>query len=433
MHFTPNFAIISAMKSRERLFRSTSGQLDGQTIHGASELSFDSRTLVHITQLEACNYRLPSIIRHYARNSVRLAARNSLVMAKAGAELDGFERESSFISTSVQKPNSDQWLDWQRIRLGCGEVHAFRLMFASCAETELQSDWDLDTKAESNPLVELTTDYILWLYGQLTRFIAPSKANSLVDQKKLSFLLDKLNWELDSDSVHPVAEAAWIYWYLNNVEVFPLGNKSMARLLSVLMLQVSGFGFVAYTSVERKFHCLRSLYSQSLTNSDPSSFARMFIEQLNCSAQQLEMEIQKLWTDGPGPPAVIRLLDLIAELGQLTTNQAAEALNLPKRSVRRYLKQLVDNGWLLKTGPRGKQSYFLNLNDDVRTESKLRHLQKTSIPVGTFQLLPSNWPQLKPRWQPSSPWSWPLASRELKTVASLPSPSHRKSIGYSQK
>ena len=384
------------------------GQRDGQTLKGPRDILLNSASLVHLVKLERLNQRFPQLIRHYVRHSVRLVARSSLLQARVGALLDGYGQEAQHISSSPEFLNQNEWIDGQRILIGCGEVICFRNMFRSLAEArpslgKCKVTWQTP---------ELNSTYLQSLYKQILEYTNDA---GLLEQNvvlRLTALMSKIDWELKTEEAHPVLVAAWLYWHLQRVSYFPLGNSSMARLVSRLVLQIAGYGFVSYIGIEQMLSENGQIYKHSLQTNDPTMFAKLYLETLVKGGNALELDLQRRWIDGPGPPAEIRLLDLLAAYGRLTTKEAAAELSIPMRTVRRYLRQLHQAGWLKREGKRGSYLYFLDLQPIESHEQPLA----SPIVVGAYTILPSSWPHIEPRWQPSSPWSWPLTAHPFKVL-----------------
>ena len=392
---------------------SRDGQGEGQLTKGPGDITFTSRSLAQVAKFEQLNNRFPSLVRHYVRHSVRLAARSSLQQARAGAELDGHVYEAQYISPSPKELGKTEWLNRQRVLIGCGEVVAVRNMLRGLAEAQPS----LEAKGNANwKTPELSTQYLHSLYALVTAFLDDNEFLDNGKVKKLEELVEKIQWEMASGNSHPAVLAAWVYWLLHKEHYFPMANSTMARLASRLVLQIAGYGFTAYIAIEQRMLENRHTCVQCLRAIDPSSFVNFYLEELCKCSKALEGELHKSWIDGPPPPAVVRLLDLLAIFGRLTTNQAAAELSLPRRTVRRYLAQLFVSGWLQREGKRGRYAYTLSNPKKPTKEGK----GEPGIVVGSYTVLPTGWPHCEPRWRPSSPWAWPLSAQPFQLLPVKP-------------
>jgi len=194
--------------------------------------------------------------------------------------------------------------------------------------------------------------------------------------REIDGLLDWLN--VESYEVHPVIAAAILHLQLVSVHPFADGNGRTARILTALYLGLRGYDFRgslvldSYYSADKKayysaLHVVQGKNYSTAKTVDLNPWLDYFTEGFLSSATVLSAEVMLLSSFVKGTPTKRKLsrdetdlLSYVKYFGPITLSEAETVLpNVPRRTVQRRLKNLVDVGYLKSTGTTSDTKYTI--------------------------------------------------------------------------
>jgi Fic family protein len=182
-----------------------------------------------------------------------------------------------------------------------------------------------------------------------------------------------VTWYNQEQEVHLLIRcAAFVYEFLS-IHPFQDGNGRLSRLLTTLCLLKSGYQWIEYVSFEHEieqnkkkyYRVLRSCQAQR-PNEDISEWIEFFLESLINVQTKLQQKLESVRTETPIPQ--INLIQVLApkEKGIYTyisqhpkcqSKDIAEALKIPKSTVKRILSDLVTKNFIIPVGKGAGVSY----------------------------------------------------------------------------
>lgn len=172
--------------------------------------------------------------------------------------------------------------------------------------------------------------------------------------------------------LYPVLAAAILHYEFVSIHPFSDGNGRVTRLLTLLFLRLSGYGFrdglipdVYYLQFRRQYYQALSLAKiyRLQRRADLTPWIDYFTKGFLTAAEELKRNITLVTLPNrPGKTIEmtdeeITLLDFGKTLGKVDLQNALEILELPRRTVQRRLSALVKKGLLVKIG-KGKNLYY---------------------------------------------------------------------------
>ena len=180
-------------------------------------------------------------------------------------------------------------------------------------------------------------------------------------------LLQWLNTQ--ASELHPIIAAAILHFQFISIHPFADGNGRTTRLLTSLYLGLRHYDFRSslvldsYYAADRKeyYHALQTVSGNNYNiakKAELSSWINYFTNGFLSSATVLASEVT-LITRFSADMAVMRkisrdgtdLLSYIQQFGSITLSEATSVLpNVPRRTVQRRLKELIDSGYIRSEG-----------------------------------------------------------------------------------
>lgn len=178
-----------------------------------------------------------------------------------------------------------------------------------------------------------------------------------------------LKWLKVSESVHPVIAAAILHFQFVSIHPFSDGNGRTTRVLTQLYLGLRDYDFRGtlvldsyyYTDKRAYYDALHTVQGEKYQTAatavlDP--WISYFVDGFLSSAKVLSIEVMMLSNVIVGDKPLKRinpedadLLSYAKQFGSISLSEATSVLpNVPRRSLQRKLKTLVDNGYLIVSG-----------------------------------------------------------------------------------
>ena len=144
------------------------------------------------------------------------------------------------------------------------------------------------------------------------------------------------------------------------------GNGRMSRLLTALLLYRSGYVVGKYISIENKIAKNKDLYYKALENcqdgwhenkEDVTSFVKYMLRIILASYRDFEERVELVSEKIPAKEIVRRAI--YNKIGKITKSDVVELCpSIGKKSVELALKQLVEEGVLIKKG-NGRATFYV--------------------------------------------------------------------------
>lgn len=179
--------------------------------------------------------------------------------------------------------------------------------------------------------------------------------------------------EREGKKMHPVLAAAILHYEFVSIHPFSDGNGRVTRLLTLLFLRLSSYGFRDVLIPEVYYLQFRRQYYQALSQAkkylqqrraDLTPWVDYFTRGFLTSAEELKKNITLVTLPKQSGKTLeltneeITLLDFGKTMGRVDLQDAREVLELPRRTAQRRLSTLVKKG-LLKSQGRGKNIYYI--------------------------------------------------------------------------
>ena len=150
------------------------------------------------------------------------------------------------------------------------------------------------------------------------------------------------------------------------IHPFNDGNGRMSRLLTALLLYRSGYVVGKYISIENKIAKNKDLYYKALENcqdgwhenkEDVTSFVKYMLRIILASYRDFEERVELVSEKIPAKEIVRRAI--YNKIGKITKSDVVELCpSIGKKSVELALKQLVEEGVLIKKG-NGRATFYV--------------------------------------------------------------------------
>jgi len=178
-----------------------------------------------------------------------------------------------------------------------------------------------------------------------------------------------LEWLGSSENVHPIIAAAILHFQFVSIHPFPDGNGRTTRVLTQLYLGLRDYDFRGtlvldsyYYTYKREYyaalHAVQGESYQSAAVAVLDSWITYFTQGFLSAAKVLSVEVMILSSVIAGDKPIKRinaedadLLSYAKQFGSISLAEAESVLpNVPRRTLQRKLKKLVDNGYLTVSG-----------------------------------------------------------------------------------
>jgi len=178
-----------------------------------------------------------------------------------------------------------------------------------------------------------------------------------------------LEWLKENENVHPVIAAAILHFQFVSIHPFSDGNGRTTRVLTQLYLGLRDYDFRGtlvldsyyYTDKRAYYDALHTVQGENYQTAATAmldSWISYFTQGFLSAAKVLSVEVMILSSVIAGDKPVKRinaedadLLSYAKQFGSISLAEAESVLpNVPRRTLQRKLKKLVDNGYLTVSG-----------------------------------------------------------------------------------
>ncbi|MDO5530828.1 Fic family protein [Sutterella sp.] len=180
-------------------------------------------------------------------------------------------------------------------------------------------------------------------------------------------LLEWYHRQAEDPMVHPLVAIGMFAAAYLAIHPFADGNGRLARALTTLLLLKSGYGFVAYASLERGMETRRRGYYLSLRRTQTTlgseepqweHWLRFFLDVLRWETQRLEKRIEDGdWLLSDVPQLSFRILMLAREVRSFRMADLVRKTGASRITLGKHLRKLVESGRLARHGV-GKGTFY---------------------------------------------------------------------------
>jgi len=185
---------------------------------------------------------------------------------------------------------------------------------------------------------------------------------------------DLINWLGENSDIHPILRAGLFHYQFETIHPFPDGNGRTGRLMTLLFLYQSGWDFKKILVLEDYYNRNRKAYYQALQTGETykdrqkaglSGWLEYFVAGFLYEAKRVKDQVLSL--SGIGDLMATRnnldkdelqIVDFVVTMGQITSSDVVDILNVPKRTAQAKLKGLEDIKVLAKMGA-GPTTYYV--------------------------------------------------------------------------
>lgn len=188
-------------------------------------------------------------------------------------------------------------------------------------------------------------------------------------------LVDELiKWTSEVKEIHPVIRAGLFHYQFVTIHPFTDGNGRVARLLTLLHLYQSGWDFKKALVLEDYYNRDRKKYYEHLQTAtnyeerkgvDLTDWLEYFVEGFLMEAINLKEKVLLLAAAGGKESALrvldsdeLKIVDFVTTVGQVTSSDVVDILEVPKRTAQEKLKRLVEADVLKRMG-KGPASFYI--------------------------------------------------------------------------
>lgn len=185
-------------------------------------------------------------------------------------------------------------------------------------------------------------------------------------EEEISALLE---WLKTNDKIHPVIATAILHFQFVSIHPFSDGNGRTTRVLTQLYLGLRNYDFRGTLVLDSYYHTDKQEYYnalhlvqgenyQSATDAKLDPWITYFTQGVLSAAKVLAVEVMILSSVLTGDQPVMRvssedadLLSYAKQFGSISLAEAKSVLpNVPRRTLQRKLKKLVDDGYIVVRG-----------------------------------------------------------------------------------
>lgn len=177
---------------------------------------------------------------------------------------------------------------------------------------------------------------------------------------------DLIAWYRSDTETHPLVKCALFSYEFVSIHPFQDGNGRMSRLISTLLLLKNGYSWIQYVSFEHEIENRKSEYYQELRNAqaqrpneDVSDWVNFFFDALMNIQKQLLKKLETTGLSSSLSPNRKAILAFISDHPGSSSGDIAERLNMPNPTVKRILRELLEQNLIAKHGTGRGTNYSL--------------------------------------------------------------------------
>ena len=228
----------------------------------------------------------------------------------------------------------------------------------------------LNTIHENYEYIPIRSNYILQLHRDLYQYTEKSIGDHETPQA-VDSICENYNRMMDNEDLDALLLIPVFIHDFLCIHPFSDGNGRMSRLLTALLLYRSGYVVGKYISIESKIARNKDLYYQALeecqtgwyeNKEDVTPFIKYMLRIILAAYRDFEERVELVREKLPAKEIVRRAV--YSKMGKMSKSDIAELCpSIGIKSVELALKQLVDEGTLIKHGS-GRATFY------VRSDSK---------------------------------------------------------------
>lgn len=193
------------------------------------------------------------------------------------------------------------------------------------------------------------------------------------DSKQVRGLVEELlSWLNTSQDIHPVMRAGLLHYQFVTIHPFSDGNGRSARLLTLLHLYQSGWDFRKSLALDEFYNSDRLRYYHTLQtgntyqnrqSADLTDWITYFVRGFWESTLKLKEQVLSLQVGGDDIVSrhlnseELKIIDFVLTMGQITSSDVVDILNIPKRTAQSKLNKL-ESYLILEKIDSGPSTYY---------------------------------------------------------------------------
>lgn len=187
---------------------------------------------------------------------------------------------------------------------------------------------------------------------------------------------DLVTWLKKSEQIHPIIRSGLFHYQFESIHPFADGNGRTGRLLSLLHLYTQGWDFRKILVLEDYYNRNRKKYYEALQtgknyskrlNVDLSGWLDYYVEGFLAEARKVKDQILSLSVIGDISATrnvldedELKIVDFALSLGQITSSDVVDILEVPKRTAQAKVKKLEEIKVLEKISAGPSTYYIIN-------------------------------------------------------------------------
>ena len=201
------------------------------------------------------------------------------------------------------------------------------------------------------------------VFSTATPFDTPIKMTELVSWSNQAIFDKKL---------HPLLIVATFIVHFLAIHPFQDGNGRLSRALTTLILLKLGYSYIPYASLESIVEQSKERYYLALRKSQKTidedtyniqPWLDYFLQTLQTQKDNLVKKLDGIKATMNLPELSRKILELAKSLGRITFSDITDNINANPRTLRYYLYNLANDGYLIKSGERKSTWYRLGKLD----------------------------------------------------------------------
>ena len=186
-----------------------------------------------------------------------------------------------------------------------------------------------------------------------------------------------IDWLVKENEIHPIIRAGLFHYQFETIHPFTDGNGRTGRLLTLLHLYQSGWDFKKILVLEDYYNRNRKAYYEALQTGksyqarqevDLSNWLTYYVEGFLDEARKVKDQVLSLSVVGDLHAErnvldqnELKIVDFTITMGEITSSDVVDILEVPKRTAQAKLKRLEDIKVLKKKGA-GPTTYYVICN-----------------------------------------------------------------------
>ena len=186
-----------------------------------------------------------------------------------------------------------------------------------------------------------------------------------------------IDWLVKENEIHPIIRAGLFHYQFETIHPFTDGNGRTGRLLTLLHLYQSGWDFKKILVLEDYYNRNRKAYYEALQTGksyqarqeiDLSNWLTYYVEGFLDEARKVKGQVLSLSVVGDLHAErnvldqdELKIVDFTITMGEITSSDVVDILEVPKRTAQAKLKRLEDIKVLKKKGA-GPTTYYVICN-----------------------------------------------------------------------